>query len=84
MRKALDDMSPDELRREKAHQEEHFQHLVSDIQFDTDYPKTWYARWWRKWNEAVITVAKIVFGTVLICGAISGGLWVMIACLSAL
>lgn len=84
MRKDLKDMTPDELRLEKLHQEEHFQHLVSHLPPVKNSPKTWYAKLWYKWEELVVTTAKIIFGTILICGIVYGGMWFAIVFLSAL
>ncbi len=84
MRKRLDDMSADELRREKAYQEEHFRHLVSDIPLYKDLPKTWYGKWWREWQELIVTIAAIVFWTVVISGAIVGLMIVMVILSSAM
>ena len=72
MRKRLDNMSPDELRRERAYQEEHFLYLVADIPLYKDLPKTWYGRWWRKWNELIVTLASIAFWTIVVIGVIVG------------
>ena len=84
MRKNLDDMTPEELREEALYQENHFRYLVSNIPILKDAPKTWYGRWWREWEECVVTTGKIVFGTILICGIVCGGIWFAIVCLPAL
>ena len=84
MRKRLDDMSPEELRLEKAYQEAHFLHLVSDIPLVKDLPKTWYGRWWRKWDELIETLAIIAFWTVVLSGAIVGLMIVAVTVLTAI
>ena len=57
------DMTPEELKEEKAWQSKHFLHLVSHLE-SQETPKTWYGRAWRKWGEFVGTVVKILVGTV--------------------
>jgi len=84
MRKPIDEMTPEEHRIERHYQENHFQYLVADIPAPKDTPKTWYGRWWRKWSEPVTILGKIIFGTILICAVVCGGVWVMLVCLTAL
>ncbi len=84
MRKRLDHMNPDELRRERAYQEEHFLYLVAGIPLYKDLPKTWYGRWWCKWKELIVTLASIVFWTIVIIGVIVGLMIVMVALASAI
>lgn len=84
MRKDLDDMTPGELRRERAKQEERFQHLISHMPTPDDSPKTWYGRWWRKRSDLVKTTAQIILWTGLICvGAYVAG-WFAILCATSL
>ena len=84
MRQRLDDMSPDELRREKAYQEEHFRHLVSDLPLAKDLPKTWYGRWWHKWEESIETLAIIAFWTIVLIGVVVGLMIVTVTLASAI
>jgi hypothetical protein len=84
MRKPLDEMTPEELRIEKWWQEEHFRHLVSDMQPVRPVPTTRFGNWWLKWGEVITTTTKIVVGTVLFCAVVSGAMWFFIACLSTL
>jgi len=84
MRKRLGAMSPDELRREKLYQEDLFRHLVSDMPFYKNFPKTWYGRWWWTWKEIIVTIATIVFWTIVIIGAIAGLMVVVIPMISAM
>ena len=63
MRKDPADMTPEELKAEKAYQREHFLHLVSHLDIP-EPPKTWYGRAWRKWGELVGTLVKIFVGSV--------------------
>lgn len=84
MRKRADDMTPAERRAEMRYQEEHFQHLVADMPFPGDAPKTWYGRWWRKWSELVTTTGKIILWIVLICAAAYVAGWFAILCATSL
>ncbi len=84
MRKDLVDMNDDEKRAELAFQRDHFRHLVSSLPIRDPIPKTSFGRWWREWGEVVTTTVKIVVYTSILCGAIAGGMWVMITLLTAL
>lgn len=72
MRKPLDEMTPDELRRESEYQECHFQNLVKGLDISGPYPKTRFRRCWGACREVVVTIAQIVFWTIVTCGIIVG------------
>lgn len=83
MRKALDEMTPDELRRERKYQEGHFQNLVKDLNISESYPTSWLSRCWGEWRELVVTTAKIIFWTIVTCGIIIGIVSVLIMMVAA-
>ncbi len=72
MRKPLDEMTPDELRRESEYQEGHFQNLVKGLDISGPYPTSWLSRCWGEYRELVVTTAKIIFWTIVTCGIIVG------------